>query len=109
MAVIEADPTADVFQAAAIATLELDPAQGETVINGAKIGTLSLVLRSIADYAVAVDDTPQKQTNRAIRLIRAGRDTDVMATRPTGAEQTADVSTAGLAPPTVAVSEGVLN
>lgn len=104
-----ADPTADVFQAAAIATLELDPAQGETVINGAKIGTLSLVLRSIADYAVAVDDTPQKQTNRAIRLIRAGRDTDVMATRPMGAEQTADVSAAGLAPPTVAVSEGVLN
>ena len=104
-----ADPTADVFQAAAIATLELDPTQGETVINGAKIGTLSLVLRSIADYAVAVDETPQKRTNRAIRLIRAGRDTDVMATRPLGAEQTADVSTAGLAPPTVAVSEGVLN
>jgi len=77
------DPRSSVFQDSAIATLELDPAQGELVINSSRIGTLSLVLRSIADYAQASGEVRQQNSgvNRAIRLIRFGRDVDVMSSR----------------------------
>lgn len=77
------DPRSSVFQDSAIATLELDPAQGELVINSSRIGTLSLVLRSIADYAQASGEVRQQSSgvNRAIRLIRFGRDVDVMSSR----------------------------
>lgn len=77
------DPRSSVFQDSAIATLELDPAQGELVINSSRIGTLSLVLRSIADYAQASGEVRQQNNgvNRAIRLIRFGRDVDVMSSR----------------------------
>jgi len=78
------DPKSNVFQDTAIATLELDPAQGELVINSSRIGTLSLVLRSIADYAQAPGETIAQgnSVNRAIRLIRFGRDTDVVSNKP---------------------------
>lgn len=78
------DPKSNVFQDTAIATLELDPAQGELVINSSRIGTLSLVLRSIADYAQVPGGTIAKagSVNRAIRLIRFGRDTDVVSNKP---------------------------
>ncbi|MBK8082634.1 MAG: Flp pilus assembly protein CpaB [Devosia sp.] len=77
------DPRSSVFQDNAIATLELDPAQGELVINSSRIGTLSLVLRSIADYAQVSGEVRQQNNgvNRAIRLIRFGRDVDVMSSR----------------------------
>ncbi len=77
------DPRSSVFQDSAIATLELNPAQGELVINSSRIGTLSLVLRSIADYAQASGEVRQQDSgvNRAIRLIRFGRDVDVMSSR----------------------------
>lgn len=102
-----ADPTADVFQQTAIATLELSPAQGELVINATKVGTLSLALRSIADYTVAAGQDPIRQTNKAIRLIRAGKDSNV--TTASGSEQTAEVNTDGMAPPAVEVSQGQVN
>jgi pilus assembly protein CpaB len=74
-----ADPDAPnaIFDAA-IATLELDPLQGETVINAAKIGTISLALRSIADFSAQTEDT-SKKNNQNVRLIRFGSDTTVMA------------------------------
>lgn len=65
------------FQGGSIATLELDPQQGEAVINASKIGTISLALRSIADFAAADDAT--RRSNQNIRLIRAGNDTVVIA------------------------------
>ncbi len=73
-----ADPRADVFQKAAIATLELDPGQGELIINSAKTGTLSLSLRSITDFAATAEQLQQNTTSRSIRVIRAGRGSDTM-------------------------------
>jgi pilus assembly protein CpaB len=72
------DPKADVFQGGTIATLELTPAQGELIINAAKIGSLSVVLRSIADFTQSPGDAVQNETSRAIRMIRFGVGTDVM-------------------------------
>lgn len=76
------DPSADVFQDSAIATLELTPEQGELVINSTQVGSLSLVLRSMADYQIASEELVREASSRSIRLIRAGRDSDVMTAAP---------------------------
>lgn len=73
------DPRSNVFQDKAIATLELTPAQSETIINGSKIGALSLVLRSIVDFASTPQNTIDTSGNKSIRVIRYGVGTDVMA------------------------------
>jgi len=83
------DAPNEAFQGSSIATLELDPQQGEAVINAAKIGTIALSLRSIADFASSDDLT--RRSNQNIRLIRAGSDTVVIAgqseaTDPTSSE-----------------------
>lgn len=78
------NPSADVFQDAAIATLELTPEQGELVINSTQIGSLSLVLRSMADYQIASKELVREAASRSIRLIKAGRDSDVMTASPDG-------------------------
>ena len=78
------NPSADVFQDSAIATLELTPEQGELVINSAQIGSLSLVLRSMADYQVAAEELVREASSRSIRLIKAGRDSDIMTASPDG-------------------------
>jgi pilus assembly protein CpaB len=72
------DPKADVFQGGTIATLELTPGQGELIINAAKIGSLSVVLRSIADFTPLPGDYVHNETSRAIRMIRYGVGSDVM-------------------------------
>jgi pilus assembly protein CpaB len=72
------DPSANVF-ADTIAVLELNPVQGETVINSTRLGTLSLVLRSIADYAQTVETERRNSVNRPIRMIRFGRNQDITA------------------------------
>jgi pilus assembly protein CpaB len=94
--------------AAAIATLELDPQQGETVVNAAQVGTLSLSLRSIADFA-AVSDDGSRKNNQNIRLIRFGTDTTVLAGQNQPAELAAasfDAANGGMpAPVSVEVSE----
>jgi pilus assembly protein CpaB len=66
------------FQDKAIATLELDPQQGESVINAAQIGTISLSLRSIADFAPGTDEGSRRSAQN-IRLIRFGADSTVTA------------------------------
>lgn len=81
------DPKAAVFTET-IAVLELDPVQGETVINATRLGTLSLVLRSIADYAQASGAGEKNNVNRPIRMIRFGRNQDV-STPGTAAQVTA--------------------
>jgi pilus assembly protein CpaB len=73
------NPKADIFQASVIATLELDPGQGETVINSTRLGTISLVLRSIADYADTGTADPTRSANRPIRMIRFGKGQDILS------------------------------
>lgn len=66
------------FQGGTIATLELTPAQGEMIINATRLGKLSVVLRSIADFAQSPGDAIQNETSRAIKMIRFGKDATVM-------------------------------
>jgi pilus assembly protein CpaB len=75
------DPRSNVFQNSAIATLELTPSQSETIINAARIGSLSLVLRSIVDFASTPQNAIDTGGNKAIRIIRYGVGSDVMAGR----------------------------
>jgi pilus assembly protein CpaB len=72
-----ANPRSEVFADSAIATLELDPIQAETVINATSLGKLSLALRSIVDFAKTADDNAQR--NAPIKVIRYGVETNIMA------------------------------
>jgi len=92
------------FQARSIATLELDPQQGETVINAAQIGTISLSLRSIADFAPGADEG-RRRSAQNIRLIRFGADSTVTAGQNDTGAAPADVSENPDAPPPAMVTE----
>src|SRR5215217_1448404 len=71
-------PTPVVFENATIATLELDPAQAETIINAATLGQLTLTLRSVVDFNKAtVAETPN--SNQTVRLIRFGKEQSILA------------------------------
>lgn len=72
-----ADPSAQVFDNTAIATLELDPSQAQVLVNAGQSGKLSLVLRSIADFAD--NDTGSPVGTQAVKVIRFGRETSVQA------------------------------
>jgi pilus assembly protein CpaB len=61
------DPKSQMFEDKAIATLELDPKQAEVIINAGVQGDLSLVLRSITDFA-ETQQASQGAANAAIRL-----------------------------------------
>lgn len=87
----------EAFQGSSIATLELDPQQGEAVINAAKVGTIALSLRSIADFA-AIED-PMQRSNANIRLIRAGNDSVVTAGQADAAVQASSDPSNPDAPP----------
>lgn len=73
------DPRAEVFADLAIATLELDPLQGETVVNASKLGSLSLALRSIADFQVDPAEDAQPPSSRSVRVIKFGAESSVMS------------------------------
>jgi pilus assembly protein CpaB len=92
------DPRAEVFADLAIATLELDPAQGELVINASKIGPLSLALRSIADFTMDAAEAVAPPTNRAVRIIKFGAETSVMAGSTAPAEAPVSVDPAAYDP-----------
>ncbi len=82
-----ANPRAEIFADTAIATLQLDPAQAETLINASQLGKLSLMLRSIVDFN-ATGPTDTTQRNAPIRVIRRGVQSNVMAgTTPAAAPQ----------------------
>lgn len=70
-------PTSVTFDGTTIATLELSPPQAEKVINAQKLGSLSLVLRSIVDFGAGSDlrDT----SSQPIRMIRYGQEASVMS------------------------------
>jgi len=78
------DPKGQVFANTAIATLELDPAQAETVANATQLGKLSLSLRSIVDFAPNPNDSTALQRNAPIRIIRYGQEANVIAGTSTG-------------------------
>lgn len=61
------DPQNGMFSNQAIATLELDAAQAEVLIGAGMAGSISLVLRSMVDFA-EVGRAEQSGANQAIRL-----------------------------------------
>lgn len=71
-------PTPVTFDASTIATLELNPAQAETLINASTLGQLTLALRSVVDFNnTTVAETPT--SNQTVRLIRFGKEQSVLA------------------------------
>jgi pilus assembly protein CpaB len=98
------DPRAEIFANQAIATLELDPGQAETIVNAGQMGKLSLALRSIVDFG-ATDEGPTDVTRNApIKVIRYGNETNVMAGANTAMADTgASVDAASLTAPPVTV------
>jgi pilus assembly protein CpaB len=95
-----ANPRAEIFSDTAIATLELDPSQAETIVNAKQMGQLSLALRSIVDFAETTED-PVKR-NAPIRLIRYGTETNVLTgTTVSSASGDATVNEASYAPPPI--------
>ena len=78
----EGNDESKTFTAATIATLELDPAQGERVINAASVGRISLALRSITDFkpdaVTLAAEQVMRQNSTAIRVIRFGQQTSVL-------------------------------
>lgn len=81
---VETSPTPVTFDNATIATLELDPAQAETLVNASTRGQLSLTLRSVADFNSSASDAAS--TNQAVRLIRYGKEQSIMAGSSSGSE-----------------------
>lgn len=77
-----ADPKSQVFTSDSIATLELSPPQAETLINATASGKISLMLRSVADFAktgTTASGAPAIDNNQSIKVIRFGREASVMA------------------------------
>ncbi|MHA6689898.1 Flp pilus assembly protein CpaB [Devosia sp. A449] len=71
-------PTPVVFDSSTIATLELNPAQAETIINASTRGQLTLTLRSVVDFnKTAAAET--SNSNQTVRLIRFGREQSILA------------------------------
>jgi pilus assembly protein CpaB len=61
------DPKSEIFQNAAIATLELNPTQSEIIVNATQAGKLSLVLRSLSDSTGSAN-AADTAANQAIRM-----------------------------------------
>lgn len=57
----------NLFTGEALATLELDPAQAEIIINASRMGRLSLALRPLGDFAETVPDE-RGAANQSIRI-----------------------------------------
>jgi pilus assembly protein CpaB len=104
----DGDPKSQVFANTAIATLELDPVQAETIVNATSLGRLSLALRSIVDFAQASGDDANLKRNAPIRIIRYGQDTSVMAGQTPGGDGSgASVNPANFRAPSVSVGTEV--
>lgn len=61
------NPQSQVFTNTAIATLELNPVQAETIVNALSDGKFSLILRSLADSRPTAN-ADEEAANQAIRL-----------------------------------------
>ncbi|WP_338722272.1 Flp pilus assembly protein CpaB [Devosia sp. XK-2] len=93
-------PTPTTFDATTIATLELDPAQAETLVNASTRGQLSLTLRSVLDFNRA--DAGTARANQAVRLIRYGKEQSVMAGSTMSADATDTTNMPEISPALVA-------
>jgi pilus assembly protein CpaB len=62
-----------------IALLELEPQQAETIAVARRMGTLSLILRSLADSTTpdAIENPENRQ--RVINIVRAGQSTPALS------------------------------
>lgn len=74
------NPSSQVFESAEIATLELTPAQSETILQAGASGRLALVLRSVIDFAETVDTA--QGSSQTVRLIRYGQAQSVTSSAP---------------------------
>jgi len=99
-----ASPKSQVFPGTAIATLELDPPQAETIINASSLGRLSLALRSIVDFTPTPGEQDGIKRNAPIKLIRYGQEASVIAGTAAGGGP--DALPAGLSVPTTTVTVG---
>jgi pilus assembly protein CpaB len=99
-------PKSQIFSGGAIATLELDPVQAETIVNASQLGRLSLALRSIVDFAKASTDDSSLKRNAPIRVIRYGQEMSVMTGQAPSADDAA-VNPASFRAPTVSVGTTV--
>lgn len=108
-------PTPTTFTSSTIATLELDPAQAETLINASTLGQLALTLRSVVDFN---NDTVAGApgSSQTVRLIRFGKEQSIQAgANPTlvgqqTVEMTPDLypQTGGTAEPLVSIEPQVV-
>lgn len=99
------------FANTAIATLELDPAQAETVANAVQQGKIALSLRSIVDFVPDPNAKPDVRRNAPIRIIRYGLEANMIAgagdtTGGGGSGVPTDLPTNGMTKPTVTITPG---
>lgn len=73
----EPNPKKQTFSKKTTATLELDPGQAETIINAASVGKLTLVLRSVADFARQAE-VANANNHASVKMIRYGRSVNVI-------------------------------
>src|SRR5690606_33041103 len=69
----------ETFDKSTIATLELTPGQAESLINASMRGQLSLTLRSVVDFGRAADMERPAGSSQTVRVIRAGKEQNVLA------------------------------
>ncbi|AEQ50086.1 Flp pilus assembly protein CpaB [Pelagibacterium halotolerans] len=74
------NPSSQVFESAEIATLELTPAQAETILQSGSMGRLTLVLRSVVDFAQTTAD--EDGGSQTVKLIRYGQSQSVTSSAP---------------------------
>lgn len=74
------NPSSQVFRSTEIATLELTPAQSETILQSGSMGRLTLVLRSVVDFAQTTADADGG--SQTVRLIRYGQSQSVTSSSP---------------------------
>ena len=99
-------PKSQIFSNTAIATLELDPVQAETIINAAQVGRLSLALRSIVDFAQTNNGDNLKR-NAPIRIIRYGQSQSITTGQGSATDGDVAVNPANFQAPTVSVGTTV--
>ena len=99
-------PKSQVFSGGAIATLELDPVQAETIVNAAQLGRLSLALRSIVDFAQTNTGDNLKR-NAPIRIIRYGQSQSITTGQGPAADSEVAVNPASFKAPTGSVGAAV--
>lgn len=91
------NPSSQVFESAEIATLELTPAQSESILQAGASGRLALVLRSVVDFAETVESS--QGSSQTVRLIRYGQAQSVTSSVPRSAPELPGTSISALENP----------